>query len=216
MDTKQIKIVHCPKCGAECQYVVGELENNLCPFCGHEIVDYSEEKNQEKIKDVKRAEKKVLSAPKLVAITVISTFLVLIAGTALFFVLQINATVSNYSMTSGGDKYTKKMAKCYEKEDWDGLYDLVILECENSINSPYYFTYRTAWILSCYPDEFDAAYEAGDYSKLEELYDMVRSDYAMRSQDLFGTIYKTVDEVENRLVTEYERETKIMNDLEDR
>ena len=83
------------------------------------------------------------------------------------------------------------------------------------MKSEYYFTYRTAWFINYYPEKFDAALEAGNTEELEKIYETIKSDYDMRTPDLFGPIYKTIDEVEEGLVVEYERETEIMEGLED-
>lgn len=210
------KISYCPNCGGDCRHISPEDGNNICPYCGYEIYDISNEKNIQRIGEVEKARKKVLSVPKLVALVVGITLLVMFVGTILFFTLHVNNAIDNYSVENYGSNYTRKMAKAYEKEDWDKLYDIVILDCEHSLESPYYFTYRSAWFLSVYPERFDEAYKKQDYETLNEVYRMIKEDYKMREQDLFGTIYLTIDEIEVRLEEEYERETKIMNELEDK
>lgn len=210
-----VKIKYCTVCGGDCRSVTPVEGNNKCPYCGHEVYDLSEQKNQEKIEQVVEAKKKVLSMPKLVAITVISTLVVLLGITALFFVLHVDEATTTYVATSGGNKYTKKMEKCYKDKDWDGLFDIIILDCENAIESPYYFAYRTAWFLSQYPEEFDAAYERGDMDRVKEIYDTIKEDYMLRQQDMYYSLYESIDEVEEGLVREYEREKQIMEGAEE-
>ena len=217
MDSNHTKILVCPKCGADVSNIIyGDKDNNLCPYCGHEVYDYSVEKNQEKIEHVKEARRTILGIPRVVAITIIITLLVLFAGTALFYVLHLDVAVGNHALTAQGDKYTRKMANCYEKKDWDGLYDIVILDCEHSINSSSYFTYRTAWFMSYYPQEFDEAYASGDTGRMEEIYSYIKDDYMIRQQDFFYSMYDTIDEIEDELFREYDRESEIMKGLEDK
>ncbi len=209
------KIKVCPVCGGDCSSVTPNEGNNKCPYCGYEIYDLSVQKNEEKIEQVKQAQKKVASMPKLVAITVLTTLFVLFAGTALFFVFQLEHATTTYVTTSTGNKYTKKMEKCYKAKDWDKLYEIVILDCENALESPYYFTYRTAWFLSCYPDEFDEAYAAGNMDRVNEIYSTIKEDYMLRQQDMYDSIYESVGDVEDGLVKEYQRETMILKGVEE-
>lgn len=212
----QQKIMFCPNCGADCSSVdPNRLDANKCPFCGCEIYDHSEEQNREKIEEVKRAEKKVLSAPKVVAITVVSTLAVLILITILVYVFRINDAATGYVSGASGNEYTKKMEKCYKKQDWDGLFDIVILDCEKALSSASYFTYRSAWFLSCYPEEFDEAIASGNTDRAKEIYALIKEDYKMRQEDYFYSFYDTIDEVEEGLKQEYLRETDIMSKMED-
>lgn len=209
------KILVCPKCGSDCSSVIpGNIEQNQCPYCGFEIYDYSEYNNQQKIEEVQKAKKKVLSVPAMVALTIVITLVVLLGGTALFYMLHLDHKSEEFVMNYEGDKYAKKMAKCYENQDWDGLFNIVILDCENSIGSPSYFAYRTAWFLSCYPQEFDEAYKNGDTARMKEIYSTIKEDYKMREDDFFYSMYETIDEVETGLAEEYQRETDIMQEIQ--
>lgn len=210
------KISYCPNCGADCRDIVyGDIEHNKCLYCGHELYDYSVLKNQAKIKDVESKRKKLLGIPMSAAITIIVTLLVLLVGVAIFYMSGASSAVENQILYGASNKYTKKMESCYKKKDWDGLYKLVIEDCDKSINSSYYFTYRTAWILSCYPDDFDKAYASGNLQEMKDIYKFISEDYEMRSQDIFDAVYDTVGEIEDNLKAEYERETAIMETLEE-
>lgn len=210
------KILFCPQCGADCSSIeYGDWNNNKCPYCGHEIYDYSVEKNQSKIQDVMSERKKLLSLPAKVAVIIILTLLVLFGFVAVYYLTGANNAVEYQIEYGKADKYTRKMEKCYKKKDWDGLYKIVIDDCMESISSPAYFTYRSAWILSCYPDDFDKAYEQNDIEKMREIYSFISEDYEMRNQDIFDAVYESVDEIEEALKAEYERETAIMNELEE-
>ena len=216
MSTQSNTIKYCPNCGSDCRSIVyGDRINNKCPYCGHEIYDYSEEIHQEKVEEVKTADKRLAGTPRLAAITIVMTLIFLFAVTSYIYATGYNEKIAYFFINKDTRYYTNQMQKCYEAEDWDGLYKLVILDFEHTMKSEYYFTYRTAWFINYYPEKFDAALEAGNTEELEKIYETIKSDYDMRTPDLFGPIYKTIDEVEEGLVVEYERETEIMEGLED-
>ena len=207
------KIRFCTSCGANVESISpNDIKNNRCPYCGHEIYDHSREIYGEKIEEVKGAKKKLLGIPGKVALVIIGTAVILFACIALYYVTGFNEVAEYKIMTGAGDSYTKKMEKCYKKKDWDKLYDIVILDCEHSINSPYYFTYRTAWFLSCFPDQFDAAYKDGDTERMKEIFDIMREDYDIRQHD-YDRLYESVEEIEEALVVEYTREKEIMDEM---
>lgn len=203
----------CKSCGADVRLVSrDDWNNNVCPYCGREIYDHSQDINDAKIREVEKAGKKLSKLPLKIAITILGTVFITFVGIAIYYMSGLNYTLEYKAATAGSDVYTKKMEKCYKKQDWDGLYDLVITNCEKSINSPYYFTYRTAWFMSCFPEQFDSAYAEGDVARMKEIFEIIEEDYNLRQHD-FDSLYKSVDEIEKSLVKEYERERSMMDEV---
>lgn len=207
------RIFICPKCGAtkltRTQLLGDDL--NLCPYCGHELIDLSLEKQQAEIADVLEKKKRVLSIPAKVALIIGTTLLVLFLVTACVYMFGINRKANNVVVNSGPNYYTSQMKKAYEKGDYDKLYELVIEKCDKSISSSWYFAYRTAWYLNTFPAAFDIAIADGDYDKASEYYRIMREDYLQRN-DFFDNFYDSIPEIEEQLKAEYQRETDIMKE----
>jgi len=207
----------CPSCGADTScFSTEDIAKNRCSYCGRELVDLSREKYDNKIKQVKKSKKKMVVSPVIAAAAVGATLILLVIIAAVIYTTRTDQIISRAMYGRKPTRYTKKMEKAYEKEDWDELYDLVIDDVEDSINSPYYFTYRTAWLLSYYPSVFDEAYESGDNDGLMHAYDIIYNDYHLRDDgNWVDGVYEKVPEIEEALEREYERETKIVESLGD-
>lgn len=218
MDTIK-RISECPNCGANVLSVdPTSLTHNKCPYCGFELYNHSEEIYNERIEDVKQAKNKFL---KLQIILVIAGLI--IAVIAAIFV--INRTVyrnSNQYFLDASDDVTKKMEKAYAKEDWDTLFDLTIMNADKGLTSPYYFSFKSAWVLYHYVPLFDEAYKNNDSDGMKEAFREIRYDYENRAQlektntqlrDIGADdAYKFVPEIEEDLKAEYDREMKIMEE----
>lgn len=196
----------CPGCGAG---LPGE-GTVFCPYCGRELIDLSRENTDKKIRAVKKAQSETVAVPKKLGVVVVVTLLVLFLLFALVVALDIPDKIREAGMQQGMDKLSREMQRAYEKEDWDKLEQYLIDECEVYLDSPDYFRYRTAWFLHTYPPLFDEARQAHDTEEMLFIYEIMAEDYAMRSDDIFFSVYETDAEVEAALAKEVERETEIM------
>lgn len=206
---------HCPGCGADISLFSQEdIKKNKCPFCGKELQDLSRVIYDAKIDEVKSSKKKMMALPVIVAIIVAVTLVVAVIIFAVIKLSGVDYAISSSVVSMSADSYTSKLKRAYEKKDWDKMYDLVIENADKSISSPYYFTYRSAWMLSYFPPKFDKAYEEKDMEALEFAYENIYSDYHMRDDWLDG-IYEKIPEIEDALKEEYDRETKLMEALKE-
>lgn len=214
-NTNKIKRIEiCPNCGADCRHIdPTDLKNYVCESCGYELYDHSREIFDEKIEDVKEKKKQMQSVIPKAAIIVTAILAGIMLIGILFFVFGMDSKLEIMKYENASDKMTKKMEKAYENEDYDKLYEIVIEDVENSIGSPYYYAYRTAWFLHEYPEQFDTAISSGDTKTAKFIYDTIKSDYNFRN-DFFDTWYESFPDIEEALVKEYERETKIMEAYE--
>lgn len=213
-NTQQITY-DCPKCGAS-KIPAAELtgyDRNLCPYCGHEIIDLSLQKHNEKVNEVVGKTRGLRKIPFKAGIIVSLSLLILFLVLAGIFVFNIDSKGSNFFFSIKPNYYTSRMEKAYKNEDWDKMFDIVILKCDKAISSPWYFAYRSAWFMHEYPSRFDEAVAAGDEDEIYEIYHIIRADYLLRD-DFFDTMYESIPEVEEALKAEFERESKIIETIE--
>lgn len=196
----------CPGCGAG----ISDPQTVFCPYCGRELIDLSRQKTDQKIAEVKRAQRETGAVPKKAGRIAAVTLFVLFAlfGLALFF--DVPGKVQTFLMQGEMNGLSRDMRKAYQKEDWEQLEQYLIYECEDYIGAPDYFLYRTAWYLHTFPPLFDEAYEAGDTEEMLWIYQTLAEDYNMRSDDIFYQIYETDDDIEAALKEEVERETELL------
>lgn len=124
--------------------------------------------------------------------------------------LNIPTKITNAMEEQKINQYTDSIEEAYQNDDWDALYDILIIDVEHSIASPYYFTYRSAWLVHEYAPLFDEAAQNNDTKQLLSAYEHIASDYDMRQDESFYRIYETIPSIEKSLKEEYERETQIM------
>lgn len=199
------RINECPGCGANVASVdPTSLTENKCPYCGYELYNHSKEIYDEKIEDVKRAKSKLITISVILGCAAIAIALV-----AVVYVANRTAyrSSSKYQIDMS-DNMTKKLQKAYEKEDWDTMYDLVILNADKALSSPYYFSYRAAWMMSEFVPAFDRALEADDNDGLLDAFDEISLEYEYREQ--LADVYEFVPEIEENLEKEYLREKEIV------
>jgi len=200
----------CPICGAPAE---SDKTDGICPFCGAEISDYSRERADAKIADVKTKTKSIKSIPIKIALIVSSTLLFAFLVSILIIVFDIPQKFSDYKIEKEISDCTTAMKECYENEDWDGLYTLVIENASTSLSSPDYFTYRTAWYLHEFPSQFDEAVQKGDMEQIEFIYDLISEDYKLRLENEGYTPWETEPEIDKALEKEYLREKEIYDSL---
>lgn len=184
----------------------------FCPYCGRELIDLSREKTNKKIRAVKRAQAETTAVPKKLGLIVATTLLLLFLLFALTVFLDIPGRMRESGMKREMDRLSRDMQTACEKEEWDKLEQYLIDECEVYLDSPDYFLYRTAWFLHTYPPLFDEAYQAHDEEEMLFIYEIMASDYDMRSDGIFFSVYRTDEEIEAALAEEVERETEIMTE----
>lgn len=200
----------CPNCGVSLQGLDLQTDADaFCPYCHAELLDLSQAHFDAKKDQVLLEKKAMHSGVKKAAIAVSITLLLCLLITVLVVVLRVPEHVQDHKVEADMEHLTKEMADCYEKEDWDGLYELVIVECDTYIASPSYFMYRTAWFLSTYPEEFDEALASGDTKYAQFVFDQISQDYEMRD-DFFKRYYTTDASIEAGLKEEYEREKELL------
>lgn len=207
----------CPKCGA-LNLTINDLagaDKNLCPYCGHELIDLSIKKHQDDVADVLTREKRLRKIPLKVSLTIGITIFLLFLVSIIIIVTRLDTKAGNAIASSGSNYYTSQMEKAYEKEDWDKLYDILITNCDKSINSPWYFTYRTAWYLHTFPASFDDAVAEKDKKRAKEIYSIIREDYLLRDE-FFDTYYESLPGINEQLTAEFEREDAIMKDFDNK
>lgn len=212
MKENEQKVI-CQGCGAA--YDPGDIESRkiiACEYCGKELVDLSKEIYDAKKQEVKRKEKEMGSTIKLVSKVIVITLIFLFVGLILYNVLGVKEKLETWKYHHYSKQLELDMQKAYEKEDWDGLYDMVILDCDKYLTSKYYFSYRTAWFLATYVPEFDEAYEKMDRDKMLETYTKIKEDYEFRD-DFYEKMYGQITEIENALKEEYLREKNIMEEI---
>lgn len=203
----------CPGCGAG----LSETQSPFCPYCGRELIDLSRRHTDEKITEVKKAQSETTAVPKKVAIIVAATLFILFLLFIVIVFLDIPGKMSEIGMEREISRFSRDMKEAYEEEDWEQLEQYLINECEDYIEAPDYFLYRTAWYLHTFPPQFDDAKAAHDTAEMLKIYEVLAEDYNMRSDEIFYRIYKTEDKLEEALKEEVERETEILTEegLED-
>lgn len=211
------RISECPNCGANVLSVdPNDLVNNKCPYCGYELYNHSKEIYDERIEGVKKAKSKLIYVQIGIAVAA-----VLLVIAAIIYVTGRGAyRQSDQYFVDASEDITKQLQKAYAKEDWDKLYELVIDRCDESLSSPYYYSYRAAWELSFFVPIFDNCNASDDLEGMKDAYMQIRSEYKDREKlvktnkdltDIGGDeIYKFVPEIEEKLEKEYLRETEIM------
>lgn len=203
----------CPGCGAG----LPDKQPAICPYCGRELIDLSRLHTDQKITEVKQVQAQTAAIPKKIGVVVVVTLLVLFLLFMLAVLLDVPGKLKETKMEREVDSLSRDMEEAYEDRDWDKLEQYLILECEDYINAPDYFLYRTAWYLHTFPPEFDEAVAAHDTAKMLELYEILAEDYNMRDDGIFYQIYETDDAIEDALKEEVERETAVLTEegLED-
>lgn len=196
----------CPFCGAS----LTNDQISSCPYCGAELIDLSRAKTDAEISRIQAIGKETAAAPKKAAKAVIITLLILFLAVICAIIFHIPDKVTDAVRQHQIDRHTSALKKAYDEEDWDKLYELVIEQSSESLNSPAYFMYRTALFLHDYPPAFDTACDSDDTDDLLFIYELIASDYEMRLDDSFYRFYDTDDSIEEALKEEYERETAIM------
>lgn len=201
------KISECPTCGADVSNIdPTSLTENKCPYCGYELYNHSKEIYDEKIENVKQAKSKLIYVQILIAVLAL---VVVIVGGLYIYNRTIYRSSSQYFVDQSDDM-TKKLDKAYKKGDWDTLYDLVIMNADKALSSPYYFSYRAAWMLSEYPNAFDKELSDNNKEAAMEAFKEIRNEYEYREQ--LADVYKFVPEIENQLEKEYLREKELVEE----
>jgi len=194
-------------CGGDVRHIDPKsITENKCPYCGFELYNHSEEIYDEKIENIKEAKSKLVS--KQMVIGIAALVVVLIGG--IFVLNRIAYRQTDQYHLDASDKMTKKLERAYEKEDWDTLYNLTIENAEEGLSSPYYFAFRTAWMLSSFVPMFDEGYENNDSDMMKDAYRWISTDY--NDRDGLSEMFKLIPEIEAELADEYQRETKIMEE----
>lgn len=199
------RISTCPNCGADVSNIdPASLKENKCPFCGSEIYDHSKEIYDEKIEGVKQAKIKLIHVQIIIAVLALA---VVVAGGIYILQRTVYRSTDQYVIDQS-DNMTKKLNKAYEKEDWETLFDLVILKADDALSSPYYFSYRAAWMLSEYPNDFDKGVSENDKEAAMKAFKEIRYEYEYREK--LAEVYLLVPEIEEKLEKEYLREKEIV------
>lgn len=211
MENKKTKV--CPGCGAG----LPDTQTAVCPYCGRELIDLSRLHTDQKIAEVKKVQSETMAVPKKIGLIVAATLFVLFLVFILVILLDVPGKMKEAGMKKEMNNLSRDMKEAYEDGDWDKLEQYLILECEDYINAPDYFLYRTAWYLHTFPTEFDDAVSSHDTAKMLEIYEILAEDYNMRSDRIFFQIYETDDAIEDALKEEVEREKAILTEegLED-
>ncbi len=201
--TKRISV--CPQCGADVRHIdPASITENKCPYCDFELYNHSREIYDEKIEDVKKAKSKLISRQIIIAIVAA----VLILFVAVFVLNRTAYRSSHRFLADKSDKMTESLERAYAKEDWDKMYDLLIVNADKGLTSPYYFSYRAAYIMYLYVPTFDEAVENNDIETMTKAFEEVGYEYEYREQ--LSEVYKFVPEIEEKLEKEYLREKEIM------
>jgi len=199
------RISECPMCGGNVQNVdPTSITENKCPYCGYELYNHSKEYYDEKIEDIKEAKSKLISTQLIIAVIAIA--FVLIAG--VIVVNRVAYRQTDQYHLDASDKITKKMNKAYAKEDWDTLYEMTIENPETGLKSPYYFSFRAAWLLSYYVPLFNEACDNNDTEMMKDAYYQIGREYSDRNG--LAETFKFIPEIEDKLEAEYLREKEIM------
>lgn len=195
-------------CGADVSGVdPASITENKCPYCGFELYNHSREIYGDKIEDVKQAKSKLIAIQIIIAI--VATVIVVCGGYYIFN--RVIYRSSDSYVVDQSDNMTKKLHKAYEKENWDELYDLVIINADKALSSPYYFSYRAAWIMSQYVPAFEQAYSEGNKDGMLSAFEEIRYEYEYREQ--LADTFQFVSEIEDKLKEEYFKEKEIMTDM---
>lgn len=209
MENKMI----CPGCGAR----LPQTPPAFCPYCGRELIDLSRLHTDQKITEVKKTQAQTMGVPKKIALIAAVTLLALFALAAIVVLLDLPGKMKEAGAEREMSRLSRDMKEAYEEEDWGQLEQYLIFECEEYIEAPDYFLYRTAWYLHTFPPEFDDAAAAHDTARMLEIYEILAEDYNMRDDGIFYQIYETDDVIEDALEEEVNRETEILTEegLED-
>ena len=199
------KIEICPNCAADVRSIdPNSLTENKCPYCGFELYNHSEQIYEKKYDDVKKAKSRLIRVQIAIAVAALA----LVAAGIIYVANRTVYRSSDEYFIDQSDKMTKQLHKAYVKEDWDKLFDLVILNADQALSSPYYFSYRAAWMMSEYVPIFDEAIENGDKDNAQKYYKEIKNEYEYREK--LAELYKLVPEIEEKLEKEYLREEEIM------
>lgn len=198
----------CPGCGAG----IADKQTVFCPYCGRELIDLSRTNTDKKIAKVEKAQSETMAVPKKIGIAVAITLFILFVLFGSFIFLDIPTKIKEVRMQGEMDSLSRDMRKAYQDEEWDQLEQYLIFECEDYINAPDYFLYRTAWFLHTYPPLFDEACQAHDTEEMLWIYELLAKDYDMRDDGIFFQIYETDDAIEAALKEEVEREMAILKE----
>lgn len=205
----QNQVHTCPYCGAE----IPSPDTAFCPYCNSELIDLSRERTDQKIAKVQAAQKHLLSLPKKIAFRISCIVFVLLLIIILLISTDAFDKLNTYRMEKDTERYTNAMKAAYEKEDWDALYDIIITDSSNALNSPAYFMYRSAWYVNVFPEKFDIAYQKGDIETMEFIFNTIAQDYDSYSNDLYYTYYITDPSIEENVEKEYIREKNILDSM---
>lgn len=199
------RISECPTCGADVSGVdPTSLTENKCPYCGYELYNHSEEIYGERIGQVRQAKSKLIYVQVLIAVLAIAV----VAAGGLYILNRTTYRSSDQYVVDQSDDMSKRLAKAYKKGDWDTLFDLVILNADKALSSPYYFSYRAAWMLSEYPNDFDKGLSENDREAAMEAFKEIRNEYEYREK--LSDVFKLIPEIEDKLEKEYLREKELV------
>lgn len=203
------ELQNCPFCGAR----ITDPSFEICPYCGCVLSDKSDERTAKAIADTTAEKKRLIEQPKKLALIIAGAMTVTIAVAIILIFTFFTDSASYHRSLDKVDKKTAQMEEAYEAKDWDALYDMVILNCDDYIGSEYYYTYRTAWYLHTFPQEFDAAYAQKDLEQMEKIYDYILEDDNLRQTEYFMNFCHYDEEIDAALHEECLRQQQLIESL---